>query len=298
MDRSPSTFQSSPTRKGGCYPASPSSSYPIRRFQSSPTRKGGCYQSFGPYMMLGAGCFNPHPPEKVGATCSDESAGRAGGPFQSSPTRKGGCYGRHSVASLRVGLVSILTHPKRWVLPPVKTRPLGFTRRFQSSPTRKGGCYMDDWMATGALSVFQSSPTRKGGCYLSGAYILIALWRVSILTHPKRWVLPPAPAFDWPHTCSFNPHPPEKVGATRYPLHRLLLRRRFNPHPPEKVGATPRWPPPSVTSSVSILTHPKRWVLPQSGHISRSGLGVFQSSPTRKGGCYHLWLSFHPSLLP
>ncbi len=37
---------------------------------------------------------------------------------------------------------------------------------------------------------------------------------VSILTHPKRWVLRTIVAHNPLWRARFNPHPPEKVGAT------------------------------------------------------------------------------------
>ena len=208
-------------------------------------------------------------------------------------------------------LVSILTHPKRWVLhhhrqrsgwrykgfnphPPEKvgaTVDLSRTDernlQFQSSPTRKGGCYLEVSRLCTDGTRFQSSPTRKGGCYDG----VIAGNRnpaiVSILTHPKRWVLRKCPMSDSTIVKGFNPHPPEKVGATGPGRRQPPIPQSFNPHPPEKVGATASTVAPYARLvEVSILTHPKRWVLPLMSVPSCCSFQMFQSSPTRKGGCY------------
>ena len=107
---------------------------------------------------------------------------------------------------------------------------------------------------------FQSSPTPKGGRY----------WlQVSFLPLAK----------------CFNPRPPRKVGATTNPCDECGATGCFNPRPPRKVGATGFVECAQDFNRVSILAHPERWALRHVNDILIR-VGMFQSSPTPKGGRY------------
>ena len=158
--------------------------------------------------------FNPHPPEKVGATLHGQCPSHCLMMFQSSPTRKGGCYGDGGRGTDLGGGVSILTHPKRWVL---RVQRRGFhdrSPRFNPHPPEKVGATTLRRCRPCGCCWFQSSPTRKGGCYPARAVPVALSDDVSILTHPKRWVLRPIRRHRAAVHAGFNPHPPEKVGAT------------------------------------------------------------------------------------
>ena len=111
-------------------------------FQSSPTWSGGCNRPQQDHEAGGLGCFNPHPPGRVGATCSYQQhshpqlpcfnphpPGRVGATakpsffssahfsFQSSPTWSGGCNLLQPSGCSGAGGVSILTHLVGWVQP-------------------------------------------------------------------------------------------------------------------------------------------------------------------------------------
>ncbi len=266
--------------------------------------------------------------------------------FQSSPTRKGGCYARVLASPCQGRRVSILTHPKGWVLRRSGRPPRRRRRGFNPHPPERVGATEPGWTVQHGVPVFQSSPTRKGGCYRRCRPQSVRLHGCFNPHPPERvgatsaWARRHADA----PTC-FNPHPPERVGATapRYPL--APPGPGFNPHPPERVGATTGCPDCAADpSTVSILTHPKGWVLrlhaaarpprppgfnphpPErvgaTGDGTRPPLGpppgfnphppervgatspdgqkktvrvMFQSSPTRKGGCY-LQRTCHPTL--
>ncbi len=282
-------FQSSPARKGGCYPARHGPQPRPSEFQSSPARKGGCYQTqirnFAQMMQ-----FQSSPARKGG--CYPGAAATWFMPlrsvFQSSPARKGGCYSGTCTAARSIPMqVSILTRPKGRVLP---VSPRGWvcsrifnphpperagatncaptvrwpTASFQSSPARKGGCYMNCSPRRCGSSTFQSSPALSGGCYL------------------------PARRVEARESLLFNPHPPERAGATAPRRSSSATPGRFfNPHPPERAGATsarywassPGWwlfnphPPERAGATISAC-----WT-----ELSAS---FFQSSPARTGGCY------------
>ena len=156
-------FQSSPTPKGGRYVPALPSTCAAWSFQSSPTPKGGRYVSLL-HRRVFVLRFNPHPPRRVGATA-------------------------FSFRKLGEFLVSILTHPEGWALPPNRDKGKG-NNAFQSSPTPKGGRYsrpQDHWPAR---CMFQSSPTPKGGRYPDAVLLAGLVEQVSILTHPEGWALP------------------------------------------------------------------------------------------------------------
>ncbi len=62
-------------------------------------------------------------------------------------------------------------------------------------------------------------------------------------------------------------------------------RKCFNPRPPRKVGATSVSRNSARQQGVSILAHPERWALRNSGVVMTRSI-KFQSSPTPKGGRY------------
>ena len=185
-------------------------------------------------------CFNPHPPERAGATISRSAVVSYPKKFQSSPARKGGCYVSRVDAPAMV-YSSFNPHPPERAGATRVKRPLRPCGQmvFQSSPARKGGCYSAPTAAHRGLGRwFQSSPARKGGCYRSHANAV-----------------------------------QRSVGC-------------FNPHPPERAGATLGLDWQHCRNPVSILTRPKGRVLRHSASRHSGAHPAFQSSPARKGGCY------------
>ncbi len=305
-------FQSSPTRKGGCYPT------PARRRQCSSgvsilthPKRWVLPDRYGDRYCRHCG-FNPHPPEKVGATAAPRSPISYMAAFQSSPTRKGGCYVQPVGVDGVAGHVSILTHPKRWVLRGQRRcRVDGQPVSILTHPKR---WVLRAWplTPTPGLLRFNPHPPEKVGA--TGDGVPLPHQSARFNPHPPEKVGATRPLLPiWLPYSSFNPHPPEKVGATwcrctrckqSVPFQSSPTRKGgcylatavlaiansylgFNPHPPEKVGATSGNPINDVVyQKVSILTHPKRWVLPPAIPLPVTTWETFQSSPTRKGGCY------------
>ena len=209
-------FQSSPARKGGCYVIRLSRWVLFSVFQSSPARKGGCYPDELPQRCILAGSFNPHPPERAGATtCRRFAPPIRRTCFNPHPPERAGATRPAPSCQSRNG-VSILTRPKGRVL-------------------RRTG--MGRWWSHR---------------------------RVSILTRPKGRVLRHRTGWEPRSLRSFNPHPPERAGAT--------FREGYRND--------------STDYDVSILTRPKGRVLRAYVATDRITHSEFQSSPARKGGCY------------
>jgi hypothetical protein len=153
-------------------------------------------------------------------------------------------------------LVSILTHPVRWV---------------RGHPGRRGDRRHVSILTHPVRWV--RDHVRRGNERARGG--------VSILTHPVRWVRDP----DGPPSVvsvSFNPHPPREVGASieiAGPQHSPVVSILTHPVRwvrDDRVNVR-------VAVTVSILTHPVRWV--RAGMTSpEAALLSFNPHPPREVG--------------
>ena len=157
--------------------------------------------------------------------------------FNPQPPRK--------VAAMRGRLrgVSILSHPERWLL----SGPRG---SFNPQPPRKVAAIGE---ATRRRVGFNPQPPRKVAAIVRGES---AARRVSILSHPERWLLSGG-GHMWSAGGVFQSSATPKGGCYREHWPSVRCRSCFNPQPPRKVAA----------GAGSLV------------------LG-FQSSATPKGGCY------------
>ena len=179
-------------------------------FQSSPTSKGGRYLPDDKEKPAKC-CFNPRPPRKVGATKMGDWKTVQIDVSILAHLERWALRGkqRHRFADIFVSIlahlerwalrhpqtlrhcrphVSILAHLERWAL--LEFFPAGFVDvEFQSSPTSKGGRYTVIAGSTRATHLFQSSPTSKGGRYAQRIRDEYAKISVSILAHLERWAL-------------------------------------------------------------------------------------------------------------
>ncbi len=289
MSRSPTVFQSSPARGGGCNniharPVHPPAAVSIL------TRPWGRVQR----SRVGARRalrwrFNPHPPVGAGATNALQAEQLPHG--VSILTRPWGRVQRSRMTEnfSICSVVSILTRPWGRVQRCVGTRGAIRPRCFNPHPPVGAGATWTMCAPSSHNSPFQSSPARGGGCNGS---------------QTSRGVA---------DDDSFNPHPPVGAGATVLkrvvelptmivsiltrpwgrvqPRYRHLPRDRspcFNPHPPVGAGATRESRTHYTPSSVSILTRPWGRVQLDAGLCACAVLG-FVSILTRPWGRVQLF---------
>ena len=93
----------------------------------------------------------------------------------------------------------------------------------------------------------------------------------------------------WPgcRTC-FNPHLLRRGGATFGPGRRRWPSLGFNPHPLREAGATRPMRDGGLRSTPRFYPHPLReaGATPVARRMMPVTVGVFQSSPTPRSGCY------------
>ena len=129
--------------------------------------------------MRQAGCFNPRPPFRAGATL----------------------FRNHCLSPMPV---SILARPFERALPIAQQRAEG-TITFQSSPALSSGRYMPGRRGQPLEAVFQSSPALSSGRYAGGDCARGGI-AVSILARPFERALPSAwSAPTWPTAFQSSP---------------------------------------------------------------------------------------------
>ena len=158
------SFNPRPPRRAGATDAVADWTRSSSTFQSSPTPKGGRNLHADRRIHYVSTGFNPRPPRRAGATGTTGGVPDVSNGFQSSPTPKGGRNPNGANANA-TGSTGFNPRPPRRAGATTAGLPCQpVTHLFQSSPTPKGGRNpANSGSPAEAIYAFQSSPTPKGG---------------------------------------------------------------------------------------------------------------------------------------